>query len=77
MPNPRYQLLSVAQAAEQLNRRRWFIYDQITSGKLPYHKIGGRACISQADLDDFVARSRVAAKGEKRTRKPVPMEVAK
>ena len=68
MPGARYQLLSVIQTAEQLNRTRWFIYDEIKKRHLPYHQIGGRICISQADLDAYVARSRVSALGEKKSK---------
>jgi hypothetical protein len=40
--------------------------------RLPYHRIGGQICISQRDLDDYVARARVAALGEKKTKvKPI------
>jgi excisionase family DNA binding protein len=77
MASTRYQLLSVAEAAEQLNRKRWFIYGQIYSGKLPYHRIGGQLAVAQADLDNYVSKSRIAAKGERKTRKPAPMEAAK
>jgi len=77
MASPRYQLLSVIQAAEQLNRKRWFVYGEIYKGKLAYHKVGGQIAVSQHDLDEYVARSRVAALGEKKTKKPAPMEAAK
>jgi len=66
MPSPRYELLSVIQAAEQLGRKRWFVYRLIYRKHLPYHRIGGGICVSQRDLDDYVARSRVAALGEKK-----------
>ena len=76
MASPRYQLLSVIQAAEQLNRKRWFIYGEIYRKRLPYHRIGGQICISQRDLDDYVARARVAALGEKKGTKVKPVETA-
>jgi excisionase family DNA binding protein len=75
MSSPRYQLLSVAKAAELLGRKRWFIYDEINRKRIAYHRIGGQICISQRDLDDYVARARIAALGEKKT-KIRPVEVA-
>jgi excisionase family DNA binding protein len=75
MSQTRYQFLSVVEAAEQLGRARWFIYRELDRKRLPYYLIGGRRCISQHDLDDYVARSRVAAMGEKRT-KNKPVEAA-
>ena len=66
MSQSRYQLLSVAEAAEQLGRARWFVYKLLDSRRLPYHLIGGRRCISQTDLDRYVSRGRVRALGEAR-----------
>jgi excisionase family DNA binding protein len=63
----RYALLSVAEAAGQVSRARWFMYGEIKKRKIPYHQIGGCICISQTDLDAYVARSRVPALGEKRS----------
>lgn len=71
----RYQLLSVAEVAEQLGRKRWFVYKLIDARRLPHYLIGGRRCVSQTDLDAYVARARVAAFGEKKT-KTKPVEVA-
>jgi len=68
MSESRYQLLSVDQAAKQLGRARWFVYKLIDSRRLPYHLIGGRRCISQRDLDEYVTRSRVVGVGEKKTK---------
>ena len=76
MSSSRYQLLSVAHAAEQLGRQRWFVYQEIYRRRLPYYRIGGGICISQRDLDDYVARSRVAALGEKKTKIKPPVEAA-
>jgi excisionase family DNA binding protein len=77
MASPRYSLLSVIQAAEQLGRKRWFVYGEIYRKRLPYHRIGGGICISQHDLDEYVARSRVAALGERKTKVKPPVEAAK
>jgi excisionase family DNA binding protein len=65
-PNNRYSLLSVMQAAEQIGFTPWYVYQKIYSRQLACHRIGGRVFIAQRDLDDYVARSRVAALGEKR-----------
>jgi excisionase family DNA binding protein len=62
----RYQMLSVAEAAKELNRNRWFVYDEINRKRIAYYRIGGKIAVSQRDLDDYVARSRVAALGEKK-----------
>lgn len=64
-----YELLSVIEAAARLGRKRWWIYVQIKKRKLPYYQIGGGIKISQRDLDDYVARSRVPALGERKKRK--------
>jgi excisionase family DNA binding protein len=75
MPSSRYQLLSVAEAAEMLRRKRWFIYGEIEKRRLPFHRIGGQICIRQRDLDDYVERSRQPALGE-RKKKIIFPEVA-
>ena len=67
MSRSRYSLLSVLEASEQLGRKRWFVYDEISRKRLPYYRIGGHIAISQRDLDDYVERSRVPALGEKRS----------
>jgi excisionase family DNA binding protein len=72
----RYQMLSVAEAAKELNRNRWFVYDEINRKRIAYYRIGGKIAISQRDLDDYVARSRVAALGEKKGTKVKPVETA-
>jgi len=60
----RYELLSVAEAAQELGRARWFIYGELARQRLAYHMIGGRKAISRADLDAYIQRGRVAALGE-------------
>jgi len=65
----RYQLLSVAEAAEQLKRKRWFVYKLLDNHKLAYYEVGGRRAIRQSDLDDYVARTRVPALGEGKSKK--------
>lgn len=54
----RYELLTVAEAAEQLRRTesqlRWLIH----TGQAPKHgKIGGRIYFRQSDIDAFVAEA--------------------
>jgi len=71
----RYQLLSVAQAAVQLERKRWFVYKLLDQRKLAFYVVGGRRMISQRDLDDYVARTRVAALGEWKPNKYPAWEV--
>jgi excisionase family DNA binding protein len=71
----RYELLSVAEAAAQIRRKRWFIYDEIKKRKLAHYVVGGRCCISQSDLDAYIARSRVPALGEPKSKKIVFTEV--
>jgi excisionase family DNA binding protein len=70
----RYEMLSVAEAAKELRRNRWFIYDEITHKRIACYRIGGKIAISRRDLDDYIARARVAALGEKKT-KVKPVEV--
>jgi excisionase family DNA binding protein len=82
MPQSRYQLLSVSEAAEQLGRKRWFVYRLLEKRLLPHYLIGGRRVISQRDLDAYVERNRVAAVGEKKRKvtlaivEPVTAEAA-
>jgi excisionase family DNA binding protein len=66
MSQSRYQLLSVSDAAEQLGRKRWFVYQLLEKRLLPHYMIGGRRVVSQRDLDAYVERNRVAAVGEKK-----------
>jgi excisionase family DNA binding protein len=66
-PSTRYALLSVAETAKQIRCGRWFVYDLVKAGKLAFHRIGGRICISQTDLDSYVSKARHAALGEKRS----------
>ena len=68
MSESRYQLLSVDQAAKQLCRARWFVYKELDKKRLAFYLIGGRRMISQRDLDEYVARGRVRALGEKKTK---------
>lgn len=60
----RYNLLSVAEVAKQLQKGKWFVYQQIRDGKLAHYMIGKQARVSQEDLDLYVARARNAAKGD-------------
>jgi excisionase family DNA binding protein len=62
----RYEILSIDEAAAELRRKRWFLYKLLEDRKLAFHVIGGRKMILRSDLDEFIARSRVAAIGEKR-----------
>jgi excisionase family DNA binding protein len=47
-----YQLLSVAEAAEELRRNRWFVYKELRRKRLAFHRIGGGIAISRQDLDE-------------------------
>ena len=66
------KLLTIKETAE---RQKWstdFIRDEIHANRIAYHKIKGRYFLSEQDIDDYVARSRVAAFGERpRKRKEV------
>jgi len=65
LPNS-YELLSVAQAAKELGRHRWFVYNEIAKRRIPFHRLGGLLFIHKRDLRNYVARSRIAALGEKK-----------
>jgi len=71
MSQSRYQLLSIGEAAKQLDRARWFIYKEMDAKRLAFYLIGKRRMIAQRDLDCYVERSRVRALGEKKTKIPV------
>jgi excisionase family DNA binding protein len=51
-------LLSVAQVAERLRLCSKTVRRRIAEGGLPVHRIGRSLRISEADLGDFLARSR-------------------
>jgi excisionase family DNA binding protein len=64
----RNQLLSVSQAAKELTHGPFWLYEQVRLKKIPYHRIGRRIFFSQDDLDAYIAKSRVAALGEKKAK---------
>ena len=68
----RYTLLSVAEVAEQLSRKRWFVYKLLDSRRLPYYLIGGGAASPKPILMPTSAGpgSRVWAKRKQRWRWP-------
>jgi excisionase family DNA binding protein len=77
MSTQRYGLLSVKEAAAQINRTAQFVYDETKRKRLPRHKIGGRIFVSQADLDSYVVKSRQPALSERQPKKRKLQEVCK
>ena len=67
---------SAQEVAEQLIRSRYFVYEEIKARRLAHYRIGGQICVSQADLDAYVARSRVAANGERKVKQLTALEAA-
>ena len=65
-----YQLLTLPEAGRQLGHSRYWIYKRIDAGEIRTCRIGGCLRIAQADLDDYVAKSRNLAKGDKRNTTP-------
>jgi excisionase family DNA binding protein len=63
------QKFTIRQAAEVLEMSADFVRDQMEKKRLAYHKIGGRYYIAEDDLNEYIARSRVAAFGESVHRK--------
>ena len=76
LPMSRYEILSVAEAARELGRARWFVYGLMANHKIAFHMIGGRRAISRVNLDAYIERSRVPALGE-RKRKSQPAEASR
>ena len=62
----RYQLLSIPEVADQLKCGTWFVRNQIKRRKLTAHQLGKRICVSQSDLDLYVAQARKVAHGAKK-----------
>ena len=65
----KYELLSVAKAAEEMGRARWFVYKLIKEKRIGFYRLGGGLAVSRADLDEYVKRARVAPLGERKVRK--------
>jgi hypothetical protein len=62
------KLLDIRKVAERMERCKDFVREQMRLKRLAYHKIGGRYYVSEEDLADYLARSRVAAFGERKTK---------
>jgi len=59
------KLFTIKETAERTKWSTDFIRDEIHGGRLAFHKIGGRYYLSEQDVEDYVARCRVAASGER------------
>lgn len=57
-------MLSVAEVAERLNVAQATIYRMLQSGKLPGYKVGSIYRVDAAELEEFIAASRLNADGE-------------
>jgi excisionase family DNA binding protein len=58
MPKPLTSLLTVQQAANQLQLSHWTVRDAIWRGELTATRLAGAIRIAQSDLDDYVAKGR-------------------
>ena len=54
------RLLTVAEAADELNVGVRMVRRLVGDGRLPCHKIGSHVRISQSDLDEYIRSSRAA-----------------
>jgi excisionase family DNA binding protein len=64
----KYDLLSVKEFAEAIDRSTDFARDEINKRRIAHHRLGGRIFITEADLKDYLQRARVAAYGERKVR---------
>jgi excisionase family DNA binding protein len=62
---------SMHEVARVISANYWFVRDEIERGRLVAHKFGKRLKVSEADLEDYLARAR-GAKIEHRVNKQVP-----
>lgn len=60
-----YDLLTIPQSARILGRSYWFVLGLIEKRRISHHVVGPRKFIARKDLEAFIARTRVAARGEK------------
>jgi len=51
-------LLSITQVCQRLSVSRSTVYRLISSGELPTHRIGFRLRVSEADLADYITKTR-------------------
>jgi len=51
-------LLSITQVCQRLSVSRSTVYRLISSGELPTHGIGFRLRVSEADLADYITKTR-------------------
>ncbi len=58
-PDSPGRLLRVKEAAERLSVSRSTAYALMDQNQLPYHKLGSRRRVSEADLAAYLARSRI------------------
>jgi len=59
------KLFTIKETAERTKWSTDFIRDEIHANRIAYHKIKGRYFLSEQDIADYIARSRVAALGER------------
>ena len=52
------EILELKQAARKLHGTLFFVRSLIASGDLPYLKIGKKFCVTQTDLDAWIAANR-------------------
>jgi excisionase family DNA binding protein len=59
------KLLTIKETAKRTTWSTDFIRDEIKGKRIAFHKIAGRYYIAEQDLEDYIARARVAAFGER------------
>jgi excisionase family DNA binding protein len=55
------KLMTIREAAKALGRSVFFIRDEIARKRLPHHRLGYRIYVSEANLDEYLARTHVPA----------------
>lgn len=58
------RLLSVVAAAESLGVSRFTLRSWLRQRRIPYHRLGRRIVLSEADLERFLRGNRVEARDE-------------
>ena len=73
----RLKLFTTSEVAKALRRSNDSIRREVARKNIAYHRLGYRIFISEQDLDDYLARRRVAANAEGDQAKTLRKEVAK
>jgi len=65
------QFLTATEAAERLRLSVSTLYHMTSARKIPFYKIGQRTIFSEAELEDWIQKRRVAPIAEQANKGPV------